>query len=153
MKTYSIEQLEELLEDSSITEELRTRIEIALKIGGDAIDALGEPFMNAMPASGDVMPELFGELGKLGIDVEELVDRDNRAAGTAIDDVVPIVCGFDFDFLNLKRRAVAFWACWYGHILVGCGLLWFLWRLIERSNETQDQRPRELEMTLASSKS
>ena len=145
MKPYSREELEELLESPIITDEFRTRIEAALQMGGDAIDMLGEPGSNVLPTSCDVVPELLGERRKLGIDVEQLVDGDNRAARTAVDRIVPVTRILDFDFLNLKRGSFAFWAFWCGHVLFGFGLCWILRRACEGPNESSSATGAERE--------
>ncbi len=135
MKTWTREQLEELLESDCITDGFRVQIEAALEMGGDAIDALGEPFTNCASSSCDVMPELLGEDRKLRVDVEKLLDGNNRSAGAAVNGEQAVSRILDFKLLDFKGRSIAFWAFWCGHVFLGLGLGWFLRRACEGPND------------------
>ena len=131
MKIYTREMLQELLDGDHITDGFRVEIELAIQQGGDAIDALGEPGLSV----GNLDAELLGEHGELRVDVEKLLNGDDRSAGAAVDRVEAVSGIFDFDFLNLKRRAAAFWARWSSHIVFGILVGWVWVKVRKTPNE------------------
>jgi hypothetical protein len=55
----------------------------------------------------EIDAKFLGKFFQTNVDVEQLGDRYNCSTATAIDDAVPKLSVFDFDFLHLERGPAA----------------------------------------------
>jgi len=115
---YTQEDLSILLEGENITEEFRKAILHVLRHPGSDMAVLGERFAGSSSNS-ELDPKFLGDHSEVGIHIEEFMHGNDRAAGGAVDRIVSITRSLDRDFLNLKGRARALRAGWFGHIVRG----------------------------------